>query len=287
MVLSRKKPTLDSEKLNSQISFFVRCFGIVQNSTILDYRWGQEVFRTLYFLYKRYVEDPFYGLVKQHPELCQNGHVLDIGANIGYTSYIFAKAIQPGFKVFAFEPEEHTFALLINCIQDKGLQNIIVPARAAIGDSEGRVNIWRNRHHSGDHRTVTKEFIKLLGNDTDEIQSVPAVTIDAFLESQHIREPISLIKIDVQGYELPVCCGMAKTLTVNSEASVAFEYSPDQMRQLGFDANSLLDFFFSRNFQLYFIEHSGKLVKLNDHLLGDHLNKHGYVNILASKQNIS
>jgi FkbM family methyltransferase len=286
MVLSKKKPTLNSEKLNSQISFFVRCFGIVQNSTVLDYRWGQEVFRTLYFLYKRYVEDPFYGLVKQHPELCQNGHVLDIGANIGYTSHIFAKAIQPRFKVFAFEPEEHTFALLYNYIHDKGLQNSIVSVRAAVGSSEGEVNIWRNRYHSGDHRTITKEFIKLLGNSTDEIQSVPAITIDAFLESQHIREPISLIKIDVQGYELPVCYGMEKTLTMNSKASVAFEYSPDQMRQLGFDENSLLDFFSLRNFQLYLIEHAGKLMKLDDHLLGDHLNKYGYVNILATRQNM-
>src|SRR4030088_1312012 len=66
-----------------------------------------------YFFYKRRFEDPFSQLISIRPGLFTRGHLLDVGANIGYTAVIFASALKPGDKVFAFEPEKKNFDRLV------------------------------------------------------------------------------------------------------------------------------------------------------------------------------
>ena len=36
---------------------------------------------------------------------------MDIGANIGYTAMVFSRAIDPEYKVYAFEPEQFNYDL--------------------------------------------------------------------------------------------------------------------------------------------------------------------------------
>ncbi len=274
-------------KISGQVNIFVKCFELMQRAGIIEHPLCQEAVRKFYFVYKRYFEDPFHALTRRYPAMFHNGHVLDIGANVGYTACTFAECISPGFSVFAFEPEENSFALLLTSIRKQQLDGVVSATRSAVGDLNGTVNIWRNIHHSGDHRTVTNEFMKLLETSDCAVQSVPIVSIDHFLESNHITEPISFIKIDVQGYELPVCRGMEKTLIDNPRATVAFEYCPNQTQQMGFSENELLGFFQSRGFQLNIIERSGKLVPVSETALSTELPKRGYVDILATRQELS
>lgn len=280
------KKSLPSGKINERSGLFVKCFDIVQRTNAMEHPFCQDAFRSAYFIYKRLIEDPFFALTERHPEIFKNGHVLDIGANIGYTACTFARAISPGFKVFAFEPELHTYNLLIKSIQHARMNEKVCSIRSAVGESEGTIELWRNRSHNGDHRTVTDELKQLLPDHNDEIQSVPITSIDGFIESNN-SIPIAFVKMDVQGYELPVCRGMEKMLVDNPSVVVAFEYSPNETRQLGFDEAELPDFFQSRGFQLSIIEHSGKLVPVNQADLKNHLGKRGYLDVLASRRAVS
>ena len=79
----------------------------------------------LTFLYKKLFEDPFWNLVRRQPKLFQNGDVLDIGANIGYTSAVFAGALKPDSKVYAFEPDQLSYGLLEEVIRRKKLSGAI------------------------------------------------------------------------------------------------------------------------------------------------------------------
>src|SRR5207249_1406142 len=54
---------------------------------------------------KRFLEDPYAGLVANRPDLFRGGHILDVGANVGYDTVLFAKALSPGARVIALEPE--------------------------------------------------------------------------------------------------------------------------------------------------------------------------------------
>src|SRR5690606_25999933 len=64
-------------------------------------------FRSAYFAYKYWYEDPYAGLLRRvRPG---PGHFLDVGANIGYSSWLFSRTIDPRFRIYAFEPERANF----------------------------------------------------------------------------------------------------------------------------------------------------------------------------------
>jgi len=54
---------------------------------------------------KQWWEHPITAYQK-HPKLFNKGHILDIGARIGYNSLEFARALSPTYKVFAFDPDK-------------------------------------------------------------------------------------------------------------------------------------------------------------------------------------
>jgi hypothetical protein len=105
---------------------FTGAYSLVRSAGLLENDWAKNVFVSSYFLYKRLWEDPFWSLIKRRPELFKNGDILDIGANVGYTSCLFARAASPEHKVYSFEPDRANFQLLTKLIQRKNLQGKIV-----------------------------------------------------------------------------------------------------------------------------------------------------------------
>src|SRR5689334_23917857 len=113
----------------------------------LDSRLAEAVFHRCYFAYKRLVEDPFAKLVATRPELFRGGDVIDVGANIGYTVTLFARALDPGRRVYAFEPEQRNFRRLQHVIERTGLTDRVVAHRSAVGAREGTIELWHNAAH--------------------------------------------------------------------------------------------------------------------------------------------
>ena len=91
---------------------FVSAYSLARRSGFLNTSLGRRLFKSAYFLYKRYLEDDLQDLVKAFPDLVGDGNVLDIGANIGYTATVLARFIKPHRKIFAFEPEPFNFRIL-------------------------------------------------------------------------------------------------------------------------------------------------------------------------------
>src|ERR1700686_3345134 len=99
------------------IKTLTNVYWLARKSRLLDTAWGRRVFASAYFFYKRHLEDPYYELFKRHPELFRGGNILDAGANIGYTAAVCSRAIDPEYKVYAFEPERFNYALLEHSAQ--------------------------------------------------------------------------------------------------------------------------------------------------------------------------
>lgn len=233
-------------------------YQLFKKSGLLETKWFQYLFSVAYFSYKRYLEDPFWGLTKKNPELFKGGNILDVGANIGYTSCVFSKAITPGFLVYAFEPEEENLIALKNTIKLHQAVDKVVPIQAAVGESSGEVELWYNKNHHADHRILTERY-KETGISLSRVSKISMWSIDRFVELEIGQAPIKFIKIDVQGYELPVCLGMQKTLDNNPDLAVAVEYSPGSMSDLGFRPEDLLNFFWERRYYMYCITQKGNL----------------------------
>ena len=84
-------------------------------------------------------------------------------------------------------------------------------------------------------------------------------SLDAFAERTQLLGSIAFVKIDVQGYELPVCQGMTQILRGSPEVVVCVEFEPKKMLELGFSPEKLLRFFHDQDFFFYRLDRRGVL----------------------------
>jgi FkbM family methyltransferase len=267
----------------SQARAVTGLYSLTRKSGLLETGFGRKLFTSSYFLYKRYLEDPFAALAKRHPELFRGGDILDVGANIGYTASLFAQAADADAKVYAFEPEPFNFELLQCSIRDRHLQKKVVAVHSAVGERSGEIELWINDHHHADHRIATESLRASNSRANDGYVTVPITSIDEFLAHAGAARPICLIKIDVQGYESAVCHGMTATVEQQRRAAVAIEYMPEAMAALGYDPPALLDWFVEKGFRMYSLGRNGELTPG----LSSELAEKGYVDLIFSRREVS
>jgi FkbM family methyltransferase len=260
-------------------------YGTLARTGILETDFCKKLYASAYFAYKKHFEDPYLDLLRRYPTITSGGHIVDVGANIGYTATVFADAVRDPFRVFAFEPEPKSFALLLQCIVDRGLEREILPVAAAAGECNGIAQLCPSKFHPGDHRVMTEDYKKVLGDTPTTM--VNLVSIDSFLSEHAPSQPVSLVKIDVRGYEPLVCAGLKGTLARYENVCVAFDYCPTALEDLGFDPPLLLDYFLKRGFRLFLIEKNGKLHSLSSSHLDRALHGRAYTNLLASRRDLT
>jgi FkbM family methyltransferase len=213
------------------MALFPAMYALARRVGWTDKGWFRAAFPRAYFTYKRWVEDPFHGLIARRPELFRTGHIVDVGANIGYNAVLFARALAPGFRVYAFEPDTDNFALLER--MTAGLP--VRATAAAVGAADGEVELWRNLDHHADHRVATAAW---KAAHPEATARVPVVRLDTAVAGQG---PIAFVKIDVQGYEPEVLAGMGAVIAANPDLVVALEYAPDGLRELGHEPARVFD----------------------------------------------
>lgn len=257
----------------------IGAYSLINRTGVLKTRPCQLVFRKSYFAYKRLLEDPLIALVKAAPNVCRSGLIVDVGANLGYTSLLFSQYAAPGCEVIAFEPDRANFETLKEVVRGR---SSILPVWAAVGDAVGEVRFWSNPGHHADSRTVTPEFERELGRE-EFTYAVPLVSIDAFLERERPGCAVGFIKIDVQGYEEKVLRGCEATILRNPNIVVAFEYSPDSAKELGFSPELQLSFFLERGFKLYSLSRADGLRPFSHDALPQLIGDRGYCDLVASR----
>ncbi len=127
------------------------------------------------------------------------GAALDIGAFIGTHSVFFAKYC--GFApVIAFEPNPVTFPLLARNIAANDLTDAVLAVPRALGARLGRATVVAGSETNRGNASI----------DFEGGGSTPVSTVDSEVGGR--REPIGLLKIDVEGAELAVLAGAAETI---------------------------------------------------------------------------
>jgi FkbM family methyltransferase len=268
----------------SSTNIFTRAYNLARSAGFFEVPLFKRLFLFSYFLYKRWYEDPFWALTRRSPELFANGDILDIGANIGYTACVFAAARKASAKIYAFEPDLASFATLREVIGRKNLGGLVEIFNMAVGSADGSLEFWHNEEHSADHRVVTEQF-KTARPAGDKITTVAVTSVDNFVAARNLQN-ISFIKIDVQGYELAVGEGMRKTLGNFPALSVALEYAPDGMRELGFEPSALLNLFRTAGYQLHILTRSTTTLALDNGAIDLAVERWGYVDLLCSKKTL-
>jgi FkbM family methyltransferase len=258
-------------------TFLPALFRRLHLGRLLDRPFFERIFLSSFFAYKRFMEDPLANLLRKHPGIVAGGDVLDVGANVGYTADVLARAIAPGRRVWAFEPEPVNFRRMTETLARRGVAARVTTVQAAVGDAGGTLKLWLNANHPGDHRVVTGKF-----QPDAEAISVPVIAIDDFVQ-EHGIEQVAFVKIDVQGFELMVARGMSRLIERTPSLTILFEYDPPLLAELGFDPKELLDFFTTAGFQLHIVTRRGELVGAGGAAIGREVAKRGYADLLCSR----
>jgi FkbM family methyltransferase len=141
----------------------------------------------LYLLEEVYHQHQYYFVAGGHTP-----RILDCGANIG-VSILYFKSLYPEARIVGFEPFEPAYQALLANIHDNGLQDVEVH-QVALSPERGTVDLFYNPDHLGSLSMSTRQ--ERIRGATQAVKAAPL--------SDYIDEPVDLLKIDIEGAEVPV-----------------------------------------------------------------------------------
>lgn len=142
--------------------------------------------------------------------------VLDIGANIGYYTLMFARLVGPKGRVYAFEPEPENFRILRKNVAVNGYKNVVL-VNKAVSDITGKAELTVCSYNLGTH-TLGKADYK------GKKISVGVVRVDDYVRDLKIHP--NFIKIDIEGAEFNALKGMAATIKTSKDLVLLSELNP-------------------------------------------------------------
>ncbi|NPV00481.1 MAG: FkbM family methyltransferase [Brevinematales bacterium] len=132
---------------------------------------------------------------------------MDWGGHYGLVSVYMAKKVGPAGKVIAFEADPKNYGILKRNLELNGVDNVRAVDKG-IFDATG----WLEFYSGGGY---TSSFQKTDYVEKDKnrfaVARIPVTTLDDMAEELHLNR-INLIKIDIEGSELPALKGAEKTL---------------------------------------------------------------------------
>jgi FkbM family methyltransferase len=183
--------------------------------------------------------------------------VVDGGANIGYATSILAARVGPRGKVHSFEPDPRSFGELQRNVaewEERGQRGAFVLHQAALGARSGTATLqvpasfeWNGGRARIENAAAGEEATSELDRGVTKLE-VKLVTLDdVFSQSEHV----SVVKLDVEGFELDALMGMEQMLRERRIRYVVFEElraypapTHDFLRDLGYSVFGLDHGFF-------------------------------------------
>ncbi len=173
---------------------------------------------------------------------------IDAGAHIGYISAIGAGLVGKKGQVHSFEPIPIYFEKLDELSRTNKDYNIFAN-NFALGDSLGKTKININKFSIGSNSIVSGLLNPNLIRETIEIE---VKRLDDYIFKKKIQN-ISLIKIDVEGYELILLKGLSRFFENNKDTlpPLLVEITPTAYPLLGFKLEDLDNLLKEFNYQAY------------------------------------
>ena len=128
---------------------------------------------------------------------------LDIGAYIGTHAMLMGRVVGSAGRVYAFEPQRKVFLELRHNVRLNGLGGVVKPLRFALGAKAGMVEMNLPTQYRG----LDNLGGVGVGSGGDRVEMR---TLDSFG-----FQNVSLVKIDVEGFEDAVLTGGVETIRAN------------------------------------------------------------------------
>lgn len=158
---------------------------------------------------------------------------LDVGASYGFYSLALAgsdRGQNALAHIYAFEPDSRSIAALRRSVSANGWDTLISPLQVIAGDEDGKARLFLSNRASTSNRTFQSNGQAL---DVADSVELPCQRIDTALAGVDVTGKYIVMKIDVEGNEMRVLKGAAKTLAACKGYVILFEYYPVGMREVG------------------------------------------------------
>ncbi len=196
------------------------------------------------------------------------GYFLDVGANIGLISIPFTKLLM------ASNSKEDPICVCIEAVKDNcislkqnialnGLESKIFTICSGVGEREKDVEIQIEGNLKENHGTGTANI--LADNTTHICERIPMniTTINQLLNTSVLPDKCSLIKIDVDGYDLKVLQG-ATQLFKGSRPVIYGEFMKHCLAWHGQTHDDVVDFVDNYDYKVFVREASWRFVRYSE-----------------------
>lgn len=140
--------------------------------------------------------------------LLQPGQVaVDVGANVGYYTLLFASLVGARGAVYAFEPFPGIADLLERSIAENAFEPIVQLRRSALGDRQGRELLV----HAPQTANAGGAYLSLANASPPPGHAAFEVPV-ARLDDEDLRRPVAFLKLDSEGAEPLVLAGASEIL---------------------------------------------------------------------------
>lgn len=183
---------------------------------------------------------------------------IDIGAHCGIFSSVYSSTVK-NHNCYSIEPiKEHI----------ERIKKIADINNFSISTNQIGLNnyIGENKYY-GDHMVnfINEDFKKkdLHFSEDTEVFSIKIETLDHFVNIREIKP--DLIKIDVEGYEIPILEKSINTIS-NYNPDLLIETHRDECKNLGWNIEEICNYIKQEDYELFTYDFSKKILDLRDYV---------------------
>lgn len=189
---------------------------------------------------------------------------IDVGANIGYFSLIGAGIVGKTGQVHSFEPVPEYFERLDNFAKiNKQYQ--IKANQLALGDENATTKIFIKGGSDIGNNTFFPELLG--GGKVETTAEVNIIRLDEYIKDNNLKN-ISLIKIDVEGFEFATLKGLSNYFydcyKSNSFPAIVCEVVPEIYPKLGCKMEDLFNYMAGFSYYPYDVLNNKKKIGLSE-----------------------
>jgi FkbM family methyltransferase len=167
-------------------------------------------------------------------KLLRPGYIFfDVGANVGYYSFLASQLVGPTGRIYSFEPIPANISAIHRNIQSNAIPNILLQP-SAIGSKNGTIILY-TREISIDNSGWAS---KVSSPRRQSKVEVPMVSLDDFIRSKGIKS-INLVKMDIEGSELDALLGGSILFSSNDAPDIICEVNPFLLGLQNLDSRAL------------------------------------------------
>lgn len=199
---------------------------------------------------------------------------VDIGASIGLFTLIAAHCVGNTGRVYAFEPCSRTYHRLLASVQLNRLVNVSC-YQLALSDRITQLDMII----SLDGFDAWNSLAQPVAGESFAVETVNCTTWDSFVQEQNLVGRVTMMKIDVEGWETRVLLGGSETLSRMDAPILQVEFTEQAAQAAGSSCAELYHLLEELGYQMFVYDAKSR------RLVPDPLREeYPYLNLIAVKR---